>query len=394
MFRYTGFDGLRGWLSWSVVACHIAFFTGLIQRHPQLYKLQQLGDEAVAVFIMLSGFVITHLIIEKQEPYPQYLWRRLLRIFPIYAVALLLAVATTYLNFDTFLASPPASQYPMPEIARLTAQRHALEGSGFVVNLLLHLTMLHGAVSSALVFESQYAFLRPAWSLSLEWQFYLLAPLIVGAARRRLPSIALALVAAVLYRLYLRGDLGAFVLPSVLPGAMVLFAIGIVSCLLRHRSQSHGSWLAIVIVIAAALRWPPPTHWAIVAWALFFGATLLKDRPGPIGRGIAAVYQPIFASRLARHFGLPSFSTYLLHLPILQLMQYLAVRQLQLDAVWANVLAIVGTLVGTYVASQAAFRWIEVPFIELGRGKGPLARSPQAAAPRERELAGPEAARD
>ncbi len=381
MFRFSGFDGLRGGLSLAVVACHIAYFTGLIHRYPRLFLLQQIGDEAVAIFIILSGFVITHLVIEKQEPYGQYIQRRFLRIFPIYAIALLFGIGATYLNFDTFLSIPPASVYPMPELVRLAKQREALAGSGFIENLLLHLSMLHGAVSSTVVFESQYAFLRPAWSLSLEWQFYLLAPFIVWAARRRLPSIILAVVALFAYRAYLGGDFGAFVLPSFLPGAILLFAIGIGTCLLVHRSQSRGSWWAVLLIVAGYLRWPPATHWALAAWAVFFGATLLKDRPGRLGAAIAAVYNPIFASRSARHFGLPSYSTYLLHLPILQVVQFVAVRQLELGVFAANAFAIVGTLGLTYLASQAAYRWIEVPFIELGRRRGPLAAHPHAEQP-------------
>ena len=48
---------------------------------------------AVMIFVILSGFVITHLVVEKHEPYGPYLGRRALRIFPIYLFALLLASA-------------------------------------------------------------------------------------------------------------------------------------------------------------------------------------------------------------------------------------------------------------------------------------------------------------
>lgn len=377
MARFPGFDGLRGWLSWVVVACHVVYFTGLIERCPPLSLLQQMGDEAVAIFIVLSGFVITHLIVEKQEPYGRYLWRRFLRIYPTYALALALGIATTWLSFDTFLSLPPADVFPMPELARLARQRAAFAGQGFIDNLLLHVSLLHGAVPSNVRFESQYAFLRPAWSLSLEWQFYLVAPLVVWAARRRWPSIVLAVVSLLAYRAYLRGYFGAFALPSILPGAALLFGIGIVTCLLVHRSRSHGSWLALVLLVAGYIHWPPPTHWALAIWLLFFGASMWSASPGRAGTLVAAIYGTLFESRAARHFGLPSFSTYLLHLPILQAVQYLAVRQFELGAVAANAFAVVGTLALTYLASQAAYRWIERPFILAGRRSD---RAPAAAA--------------
>lgn len=44
-------------------------------------------------------------------------------------------------------------------------------------NIPLHLLMLHGVVPEVLVARAPGAFLAPAWSVSLEWQFYLVAPL-------------------------------------------------------------------------------------------------------------------------------------------------------------------------------------------------------------------------
>src|SRR5690606_30718104 len=44
----------------------------------------------------------------------------------------------------------------------------------------LHSVMLHGAVPHEWLPRSSVAMLGPSWSVSLEWQFYLFAPLIVG----------------------------------------------------------------------------------------------------------------------------------------------------------------------------------------------------------------------
>ena len=46
-------------------------------------------------------------------------------------------------------------------------------------HILVHLTMLHAIVPSAWLPSSQFAFLPPAWSISLEFQLYLVAPLLV-----------------------------------------------------------------------------------------------------------------------------------------------------------------------------------------------------------------------
>src|SRR5262249_23289043 len=52
------------------------------------------------------------------------------------------------------------------------------------LNLVSHLAMLQGAVPEALVPNGEYAFIGQAWSISLEWQFYLIAPLIFYLCER------------------------------------------------------------------------------------------------------------------------------------------------------------------------------------------------------------------
>ena len=363
---------LAGWLAWTVVLCHIAFFTGLMQRYPILKPLQPAGDLAVSIFIILSGFVITHLVLAKAEPYGMYIKRRFLRIFPIYGVALALGFVTTFLNFHTFLDTPPADVFPMTEVGRLAVQRHALDGNGLWINLGLHLLMLHGAVSSNVVFESMYAFLRPAWSLSLEWQFYLLAPFLIWAAVRKWPSVILAFVAVAGYTAFALGYLGNFVLPSFLPGAGLLFAVGIASCLIVGDKKTHASRIALVVIAAACLYWYAHDHTvrlALFIWIMFLTASVLRGRPDSLGRSIAAIYDPLFSARWITSIGLASYSTYLLHVPILQLMQWLTVRQLGLGAVGANALAVVGTLALTFLLSKITFRWIETPCINIGKGQ-------------------------
>ena len=54
-------DGLRGLAAVGVVLFHTYTYTGLSgenQQLPLLFKLLNLGDYAVAVFIVLSGFVL------------------------------------------------------------------------------------------------------------------------------------------------------------------------------------------------------------------------------------------------------------------------------------------------------------------------------------------------
>src|SRR4026209_1050430 len=81
------FDGLRGLLAMWVFATHIlelgpyASAAALIRAHL-----------AVDIFIILSGFVIFHLL-STGEDYRAFITRRWFRLFPVFAVCFLIALA-------------------------------------------------------------------------------------------------------------------------------------------------------------------------------------------------------------------------------------------------------------------------------------------------------------
>jgi peptidoglycan/LPS O-acetylase OafA/YrhL len=66
-------------------------FTGLARDEGPMTWFPVIGDCAVMVFIAISGFVIAGLVTDKAEPYPEYITRRVLRIFPVYLVILAIA---------------------------------------------------------------------------------------------------------------------------------------------------------------------------------------------------------------------------------------------------------------------------------------------------------------
>ena len=140
------------------------------------------GPGAVTVFMVISGFVITHLITERPEPYGVYLLRRFARIFPLFFVMCAVAFFTNDILVDALALAPWASEsnFFLPEAREIVASEHQF----FWSTVLAHLLLLHGAISSKLIPLSPYTFVGPGWSLSLEWQFYLLAPLAVMLATR------------------------------------------------------------------------------------------------------------------------------------------------------------------------------------------------------------------
>src|SRR5580704_7642457 len=116
MKRFPGIDGLRAWLAWTIVASHIFLFTAVNQRFPVLGKIDNAAHQAVLIFTIISGFVITHLLLEKKEAYLPYITRRFLRIYPVYVICFVIGIFTTYLHLETFLSHPFGSYMPEPEL--------------------------------------------------------------------------------------------------------------------------------------------------------------------------------------------------------------------------------------------------------------------------------------
>jgi peptidoglycan/LPS O-acetylase OafA/YrhL len=117
--HFRNIDGLRAWLAWIVVLAHVTLHTGAGIKWPLLEKIGTSAVYSVCLFIIISGFVITHLLIEKRENYLPYISRRFLRIYPIYFICLCLGIGATYLHFQAFADHPWGAIVPQPELLAL-----------------------------------------------------------------------------------------------------------------------------------------------------------------------------------------------------------------------------------------------------------------------------------
>ena len=141
-------------------------------------QLAEAGAGAVIVFMIVSGFVITHLIVERSEPYGVYLLRRFMRLFPVFAITCAVGyfASTFYAATLSRVSWAGDPNFLLLGLKAVASSEHQF----FWSHLFAHLTMLHGMISSDLLPFSLFAFNVPAWSVSLEWQFYLIAPALVS----------------------------------------------------------------------------------------------------------------------------------------------------------------------------------------------------------------------
>ncbi|MCK1712157.1 MULTISPECIES: acyltransferase [unclassified Bradyrhizobium] len=235
MKRFQAIEGLRGWLAWTVVLAHLAYCSGF-NTGALAAQFRSLGLPAVLVFLIVSGFVITHVVVEKPQAYPVYLIQRFARLFPLFAATCIFGFFTN----DLLAISLAAPGFNDSEFAKVVNGVAASNHKYFRSHLLAHVTMLHGAIPNAALPYSEYAFNMPAWSISLEWQFYLVAPLIICIIRNELLFPLLAIAVAIC-ELWFKSFVGT-VQPGALPLAVCYFVMGIVSRLTYPYVERH-SWL-------------------------------------------------------------------------------------------------------------------------------------------------------
>src|SRR5690606_17743270 len=100
----------------------------------------------------------------------------------------------------------------------------------FYWHLLLHVPALHSLVPAAILPNSGYAFIGQAWSISLEWQFYLIAPFAIAFFKKpksvlwAIAMVSLALVLMLYGREASKGFIGAH-MHFFLIGALSFYAL-------------------------------------------------------------------------------------------------------------------------------------------------------------------------
>lgn len=246
--RFAGFDGLRAIAALSIVALHVASATGAVAATRLGAYFARL-DVGVTVFFVISGFLLyrpfvaAHLGLRPAGSLRRYCWRRAMRIYPAYWVALTAAVL-------------------------VFGSTELRGGWDYARHYLL-----------VQIYQPDYglAGIVPAWTLAVEVSFYALLPVYafaLGRATRRLPvqrrvRVELAVpiglyVAAMAWRWVLVTERGTDAVSARwLPALADWFALGLLLAVvhaaaeldgrcarIRNAADRHG--LALVVGAAAA----------------------------------------------------------------------------------------------------------------------------------------------
>ncbi len=310
----------RGLLALWVFAGHAAVYTGT--------TIAPLPPPGVAVdcFMLLSGFLMSFIFLERQDKEPwssgatwlKFYLRRFFRIAPVYY--LLLAVAFAAAEPLQTLSGSNAEENPRPwSDAEFTDPARTQVDW---LNILTHVTFTFGLFPP---FASNNAL--PDWSIGLEMQFYAAFPFLMVVFRRvgyLVPLVLATLVyvnAPALFGQYLEsGSLLHFGQPSFLPLKINVFLIGMLLGEARfaiEKPETIGRAYQLILLAVGLCLFHQ--HNAIrVATVLFILWIVASQKSGPLSfPKIFSWFSGVSQWKIFQFMADTSYAVYLIHLMIL-----------------------------------------------------------------------------
>lgn len=308
------------------------------------------GHTGVALFFTLSGFLFMQIALyQRQIAYRDFLRNRCLRILPLFLTIFALALS---IGRDKFTPQ---------DLLYVFATNLGLAPTSY--------TQITGA----------------AWSISVEFWFYLVFPFLARFTLEQGPRYLLKLLGLmVCFKLaaYTVNEKSTLMYFSTLVGRFDQFLIGMLAALLYQRHAALlKRWSGVLLALAAALvlcntaleatlaPFEPYTHkpfwitWSLqesLGWSCLIVAWVAFERP-----------LPGWLERVLAHGGRVSFSFYLLHMGVLHAwMVFIGLRDYTGWRTFDNLMTLLVTYAATWALSSVSYSAIEEPFLQLRRAYG------------------------
>lgn len=352
--QFPGLNGVRFIAALLVIVDHTELFKSYL-GYPTLWVNSYsayLGAFGVSIFFVLSGFLITYLLLEEQQEAPirirHFYLRRILRIWPLYYLILGLG----------FFVIPHLDFFQVPQ--------YSSDMEDSLYRLLLFVGL---AANVAFVYLPTVPFANVLWSVAVEEQFYLFWPHVVRFKRSLLWIMLLLLAAYLAVKFYagsvdrqfelliIRTRFSSMIIGGI--GAYLLFHQKAIIRLLYHRVVQIG---LLVLFVCMGLDW---IAYYSLAWmqdeliSLVVCGLILNIATNP--RSLVSLEDSVFA-----YLGKLSYGLYVYHLfaVVLVLKGLPAIVDLQALPTWIGYPLTLGAiLVLTTGISQLSYRYFESYFL-------------------------------
>jgi peptidoglycan/LPS O-acetylase OafA/YrhL len=292
--RFLAIDGLRGYLAFFVFLHHasiyyFAFHTYIWQLPPSnLYS--HFGGTSVCLFFMITSFLFFTRLIDyynKRMDWLKFFVARVLRLYPLYLIAL--ALCFLYAGIDSnFVLLEPVKQI-------------ATEAGHWLLFSIFGQPNING------IADTQSYMVSVLWSLKYEWLFYLLLPSFALIFFRSGASVLTMIITLGISLLII-----LFAYPVVF--TLFIFSGGIVAAFAaRNEAFSRGArhWFSSIIIILCLIATVVCFNTVSTALPLIILSVAF------IGIACGNSFFGLLTFRLSRELGQLSYGIYLLHSLIL-----------------------------------------------------------------------------
>lgn len=308
------------------------------------------GHTGVALFFALSGFLFMQIALyQGQIEYGAFLRNRCLRILPLFLTIFVLAIS---IGRDKFTPQ---------DLLYVLATNLGLGPTSY--------TPITGA----------------AWSISLEFSFYLVFPFLARFTMEQGPRYLLQLLGLMLFfkmAAFIVNEKSSLMYFSTQVGRFDQFLIGMLAALLvaRHGEalKRHAFWLlplaALFVVCNSALQTRMAPFNPALHQKFWIGWSMLEAT----GWSALIVAWVSFQRRLPKwletvldHGGKISFSFYLLHMGVLHLLsQTVGLPDMTGHPRWDAAIVLAVTYGASWAVATLSYQTIEAPFLRLRRTYG------------------------
>ncbi|WP_210531393.1 acyltransferase family protein [Pantoea ananatis] len=347
---WSRLDHLRFFAAMLVIFKHVWDMAGGPQG-PHTTKfltaIIQSGHIGVSLFLVLTGFLFVQILDRYKQGiiYHKFIYNRLLRIFPLLTVV-----------FFTFLAVGKEyyTDHPLPILNLLFLQLNfGDELSGF----------------------GQSVFPVGAWwTVAVEFQFYLVFPLIYGIFMRKGPGYLIGLLATFIMinlGIFLfKGDCYWLMYHSII-GRMSQFLIGMLAaCIALKKTEVVKKYALLLFALSLSLMFSLSYYYQDNEFfknILTFPSEAIVFSMMILGYQYLNVTLPQIADKLFSRLGEMSFSIYLLHALILEILikniGFLSITgHFAIDVIIYSLTILLPVVL---VVSSMTYSFIEKPFMEM-----------------------------
>lgn len=355
--RIPALDGVRGLAILMVLTSHFSF--GDVYGSRWWWPLQEAGWTGVDLFFVLSGFLITSILLKtrtKANYFREFYRRRALRILPLYYFVLL---------FSAFCITVVDRQ---PE--RLWK---GYDGLGWFLAFIPNVAI---SLKGDYVWQTNWAGLNHLWSLAVEEQFYIFWPLVVWLLPRKPLAwfCGALLLAGVFLREWTDLQFGmqwskasymlVYCRMDGLAGGSLL-AILAASNILSWKKWEHELVRDFTVLCSMALFYwmvAENSHWRGTLMALSFtGFVYLAMQE-------KSLVNRICSNAFLRHIGAYSYGLYVFH-QLFRLVYEWYIR-IPLERTGLPILAVqilyqIIAFGVTYLIARLSYRFVEEPFLNM-----------------------------